>query len=74
MKGYQLNNGIFIDFDDIKFKCPYCETEFVDEDDRYYDMIDFNKKFYTEVYCHKCKRYFGLAVSYMGDMKGFKLD
>jgi len=66
MIGFQIQDG-FIDFANTKFNCPHCNKQFVDEDDKYCNRINKNKKVKFD-----CKETFILTVNTEGDFVTIK--
>jgi hypothetical protein len=64
---------IHISFANINFKCPYCNKQYKDKDDKYLDKCNKNKNGYTIIKC-ECKHTFGMTYNYKGEAVGFKLD
>ena len=56
----------------IQFNCPYCEKEYVDSDDKYYNRIHKNKYGTTSTKC-ECGNKFGITSNIKGDLVSFKL-
>ena len=50
MIGIQIENG-FIDFAKTDFKCPNCEKQYNDRDDKYLDRCQNNKNGCTKIKC-----------------------
>ena len=66
----EIENGI-ICFANVDFKCPYCNKEYNDSNDFYYDRMMKNKSHITKIKC-ECGKSFGLTGSFKGHVS-FKL-
>jgi hypothetical protein len=62
MKEY---NNFFIDFVKTDFKCPSCQKEYDDVDDKYLGRCSKNKTWQTRVNC-SCGEFFYLAIDFRG--------
>lgn len=71
MIGLKTNLG-FIDFSNETFKCPYCNKEHSDINEKFHKAIIKNKKGYTTTKC-SCNNKIGVASDYRSDLVGFKL-
>lgn len=58
-------------FANINFQCPYCGIDYYDEDDRYLNRINRNKRLYTSVKC-LCGQKFYVTYDIKGDLVAFK--
>jgi len=52
-------------------QCPYCGIDYYDEDDRYLNRINRNKRLYTSVKC-LCGQKFYVTYDIKGDFVAFK--
>jgi len=66
-------NIIHISYDKIDFKCPHCNKEYLDSDDKYVNRCNDNKCGYTKIKC-SCSETFGMTYDYMGQAVGFDLN
>ena len=69
MIGVQIENG-FIDFAKTNFKCPNCEKQYNDRDDKYLNGCQNNKSGCTKIKC-ECGKPFFMTYNYMGDAVSF---
>ena len=69
MIGVQIKNG-FIDFAKTDFKCPTCEKQYNDRDDKYLDRCQNNKSGITKVKC-ECGKPFFMTYNYKVDAVSF---
>ena len=69
MIGVQIKNG-FIDLAKTDFKCPTCENEYNDIDDKYLEKCERNKSGCTKIKC-ECGSPFYMTYNYMGDAVSF---
>jgi hypothetical protein len=69
MIGVQIKNG-FLDFAKTDFKCPHCEKEYSDADDKYLKRCEKNKNWTTKINC-KCGKPFFMTYDYKGDAVSF---
>ena len=70
------NKLIHISIGKTDFKCPYCDKQYDDINDKYLNRIqkqmDKKKpKGYINIKCG-CKQSFGLSFNYMGHLVSFK--
>lgn len=72
MIGFQSKNGDFIDFAKINFKCPFCNKEYIDKDDKYLKKCNKNKKSFTKIKC-ECKKTFGMTYNMLSEAVSFDL-
>ncbi len=66
-----IKNG-FLCISRTDFNCPYCDTGYNDNDDKYYNRMYKNKKGYTTEKC-SCGKKFGIAADYTGRTVSFKI-
>jgi transposase-like protein len=69
MAAIEIKNG-FIDFAKIDFKCPNCNKQYNDQNDKYLNRCQNNKSGYTKIKC-KCGKPFFMTYNYMGDAVSF---
>ncbi len=69
MVGVQIENG-FIDFAKTDFKCPNCEKQYNDRNDKYLNRCETNKSGCTKIKC-ECGKPFFMTYNYMGDAVSF---
>ena len=56
---------IHISFTKIDFKCPYCDKQYIDTNDKYFNRANKNKSWCTYIGC-ECKNKFGLTWDMTG--------
>jgi len=59
-------------YSNICFRCPYCNYEFDDRDEIYYNRINKYKSGFTKKKCG-CGHWFGITADMTSDLVGFKL-
>jgi len=62
---------IFINFAKITFNCPNCKQPYIDDEDKYLDRCNKNKKGYTTIKCNRCDDKFGFTYDIKGDAVSF---
>lgn len=62
--------NVHIRFTKIDFKCPFCNKNYSDTDDKYLNRCNKNKSGYTKINC-TCNRSFFLTYDYMGNIISF---
>lgn len=67
-----MNGIIHISFAKVDFKCPHCEKQYEDSEDKYLDKCNKNTSGYTKIKC-ECKRTFGMTYGMTGQAVGFEL-
>lgn len=55
------------------FKCPYCQKEYDDKEDKYLNRCNRNKSGITHIIC-SCGKRFGMTYDVTGQAVGFDLD
>lgn len=70
MIGYKINNG-FIDFAKTDFKCPYCQKQYDDTNDKYSNRCNSNKNFCTSIKC-ECGEKFNVTYTIESELVSFK--
>ena len=65
-----IPNGV-ICLSKIDFKCPHCEKEHDDRDDKYLNKCNKNKSGITIITCDGCKRKFGMTYDITGQAVSF---
>jgi hypothetical protein len=66
------NSIIHVSFSDVNFKCPHCDKDHDDRDDKYLDKCNANKSGYTKIKC-TCGETFGMTYDMMTNAIGFEL-
>lgn len=66
------NDFVFLEVAKIDFKCPFCEKEYNDSDEKYLDRINRNKQGFVTKTCI-CGERFGIACDMYGPMVSFEL-
>lgn len=64
------NRLIHISFMSVDFKCPYCGTKQIDENDKILNRINKNKQGWTRVCCTKCEKRMGVTTA-INKLQGF---
>lgn len=63
---------IHISLSKIDFKCPYCNKQYLDSEDKYLDRCNKNKNGCTTIRCN-CENNFGMTYDMTGRAVSFKL-
>lgn len=63
---------IHINFAKIDFKCPHCNKDYSDIDDKYVNRCNKNKNGCTTIKCD-CENRFGMTYNIMGNAISFEL-
>jgi len=71
MIGKKIKDG-FVDFANIEFSCPFCGKVYYDENEKYLNRCNHNKKWCTKIKC-SCNKVFYMTYNYKGDAISFKL-
>ena len=69
-KSYKIKNG-FLTLAITEFKCPYCNKQYNDIDNKYLNRCNKNKSYCTSIKC-KCGNKFSITYNMMGDAVSFK--
>ena len=64
---------IHINYAKIDFKCPYCDKQYSDSDDKFLNRCNSNKSSITKNLC-SCGKKFGVSYNIMGNIVAFKLE
>jgi hypothetical protein len=56
-----MNGWIHISISNVDFKCPYCQEQYSDKEDKYLNRIQRGKQGYTKIKCRRCGDKFGMA-------------
>ena len=62
--------GGLVSLSKVDFKCPHCEKNYDDTDDKYFNRCSDNKSGITKIKC-ECKKEFYTAYNYKGDIISF---
>ena len=65
----QISSG-FLCFANICFKCPNCQKEYSDSDDKYLNRCNKNKSGCTKIKC-TCGKTFQMTYDFKGDAHSF---
>ena len=68
---HRLSPTGFICLGNIKFSCPYCGKEYLDDNEKYLNRCNKNDSGCTIIKCG-CGRTFGMTYNYKGDAQAFK--
>ena len=71
MIGIKTKSG-FLDFAKIDFKCPFCNENYLDANDKYLNRCNKNKSGYTKIKC-SCGNKFGMTYNCRGNAVSFDL-
>ena len=65
---------IHVNYAKIDFKCPYCDMQYSDSDDKFLNRCNKSKDFCTRTKCTKCKNLFRVTYNIMGNIVSFKIN